>query len=221
MILSIMKASVFFRSIFLISVFVGLIRQDCFAESTLLKSENLKMLPDWIKKPDLLKAIDENRKILVSVLESNHLWTFKGAGKIEVERSQIIKSMTDIQTYRAVQLIKEAHFSDSVLKLKLQLGKREIPIDILLKTSESQDSSSVLFEVKNGFLKGYSGEALLFDLISDQRTGTFIYYQATFHDKNHKVPTWFATILVEGIMQRMAALLRENLEQKYQAKGTR
>lgn len=221
MILSIMKASVFIRTLFLVALLIGVFHCQCFADGIELKPENLKRIPDWIKKPESLRSIDENRKILVSVIERDRLWTFKGAGKIEVDRSQIIKSITDVQTYRDVQLIKEAHFSDSVLKLKLQLGKREIQIEIWLEVAEMIESSSVRFEVKNGFLKGYSGEALLFDLISARRAGTFIYYQATFFDKNHKVPSWFATILIEGIMQRMAALLRENLEQKYQAKGTR
>lgn len=216
-----MKASVFFRTLFLVALLIGVLCHQCFANGFELKSEDLKLLPDWIKKPESLKSIDENRKILVSVLEKDRLWTFKGAGKLEVERSQIIKSITDAQTYRDIELIKEAYISDSVLKLKLQLGKREVQIDILLEVAEKTDSSFVRFEVKNGFLKGYSGEALLFDIVNTRRTGTFIYYQATFFDKNHKVPAWFATILVEGIMQRMAALLRKNLEQKYQAKGTR
>ncbi len=221
MIFLIMKASVFFRSLFLICLWIGVFCYKCFAEGIHLSPENLKALPDWITKPESLQAIDEKRKILVSVTEKDHNWSFKGAGKIEVERSQIIKSITDVQTYRSIELINEAHFSDSVLKLKIQIAKREINIELLMRPQESADSSSVDFEVKNGFLKGYKGKALLFDLLAARRTGTFIYYQAAFHDKNHKVPGWFATILVEGIMQHMAALLRENLEQKYQAKGTR
>lgn len=178
-------------------------------------SIELQNSPFWQKKENS-KLINEQRKILVSVLKKTDFWTFKGAGQVNVPIAFCWQQMLRFEDLaKASSYFEEVTFDadKSILKAKIQfLGKKMAFEFALFQEAVSSEVQRLYYRTTPASqFQGIEGRIELLDagqqsLVSSISVAETVPIWA---------PNWLLKLAAEGVMHHVAEHLRKAMESSY------
>ncbi len=178
--------------------------------------------PFW-RKPKHWKDVVGDRKIPVSVLHHDSLWSFKGAGIVRASRQHCMEKAKNFERLREIpEHFKEVSFNSetSTLHLKIQFLGRTREMDLALFEESLAEDGRIFFKSVKGWLPGLEGSLLFKDqavetIKDQQRQATEIGIIAYYPGEIPWIPDWLFSLATEAVMHHVAETLRKSLESDY------
>jgi hypothetical protein len=172
----------------------------------------------WQKKKEVWEKMSKERFIPVSVTHHAEVWSFKGAGIVEVPKDFMF---AETQRYEKLKELPD-HFKGvnwdpktKILSLQVRFISKSRPLKVHI---EAEDDQNLFFRIEQGWFQGLEGVLMVREAPDSAKKRSEVGIMAASNENPSWVPNILFSLAAEGVMHHVAQSLRSMAETDYKKK---